>query len=489
LTRSIRKSSERRRFLLEHLYLPGATGVEGAKWEFFQLDHLDDDSTFRIENKSRQIAWSWLTAAEAVAEAILAKQSSIFISINQEEAQEKIRYAHAVYDAIYGIANLPRIVRDNRLGIELSNGARLSSLPARPPRGRARHTVYMDEFAHVRDAGLIYTAAIPIISKGGRLRIGSSPFGASGKFWEIFTQRLNRYPGYTRITTPWWAVQSFCNDVRRARVEAPAMLTSDRVERFGNARMRTVFENMLLEDFRQEYEAEFVDESTAWITWEEIREVEDQNLIWFKSSSVGQDVGAAFEAIEGLRQACADRKAEFSFAGGMDIGRKRDATEIVLVGISSTESFPVRLAITLEQAPFDEQWAVLDRIMEALPVARLFIDQNGIGMQLAEAASANWPYKAEGQTFTAASKALWATDAKMLIQKRKTPLPVDRGLAYQIHSIKRKPTTGAQMQYDVERNEKHHADKFWAWALALAAVQSLVREDGDTVRVYSRRRR
>lgn len=424
-----------------------------------------------------------------MAEAILSKQSSIFISINQEEAQEKIRYAHAVYDSLYGISNLPKIVRDNRLGIELSNGARLSSLPARPPRGRARHTVYMDEFAHVRDAGPIYTAAIPIISKGGRLRIGSSPFGASGKFWEIFTQRLNRYPGYTRITTPWWAVQSFCIDVRRAIADAPSMLTSERVERFGNARIRTVFENMLQEDFRQEYEAEFVDESTAWITWEEIRDVEDEGLLWFKRSCSGTEVGAAFEAIESLRQAIGERRAEFSFAGGMDIGRKRDATEIVLVGISNTGTFPVRLAITLEQSPFDDQWAVLDRIMETLPVARFFIDQNGIGMQLAETAGATWPGKAEGQQFTAASKALWATDAKMLIQKRKTPLPVDRGLAYQIHSIKRKPTSGAQMQYDVERNEKHHADKFWAWALALAAVQSLVREDGDTVRVFSRRRR
>ncbi len=487
--RLTRKPSERRRFLLEHLYLPGASGVEDAKWEFFQLDHLDDDGVFRIENKSRQIAWSWLSAAEAVAEAILAGQSSIFISINQEEAQEKIRYAHAVYDAIYGIANLPRIVRDNRLGIELSNGARLSSLPARPPRGRARHTVYMDEFAHVRDAALIYTAAIPIITKGGRLRIGSSPFGASGKFWEIFSQRLNRYPGYKRVTTPWWHVQSFCADVRRAIVEAPAMTTADRVERFGNKRIVTVFENMLQEDFRQEYECEFVDESTAWITWEELRGVEDADLVWFKTACVGQEIGPAFEAIEALCQASTDRKAEFAFAGGMDIGRKRDATEIVLVGMSSTDTYPVRLAITLEQTPFDEQWAVLDRIMESLPVARLFIDQNGIGMQLAESAGLSWPYKAEGQQFTAASKALWATDAKMLIQKRKTPLPVDRGLAYQIHSIKRRPTTGAQMQYDVERNEKHHADKFWAWALALAAVQSLVREDGDTVRVYSRRRR
>lgn len=485
----MRIPSERRTFLLEHLWLPAATGVEEAKWEFFQLDHLDFDGAFRIENKSRQIAWSWLSAAEAVAEAILYGQSSIFISINQEEAQEKIRYAHQVYEAIYGIKSLPKITRDNRLGIELANGARLSSLPARPPRGRARHNVYMDEFAHVRDDRQIYTAAIPIISKGGRLRIGSSPFGASGVFWEIFTQRLNRYPGYYRASTPWWHVQSFCTNVPAAIRQAPSLATADRVFAFGNQRIQTIFANMLLEDFRQEFECEFVDETTAWITWEEIRAAEDVDLLWHKATCAGTDVDAAFIAIDDLAEAIRARKAEFSFAGGMDIGRQRDATEIILLGMNAADVYPLRLAITLEQAPFDTQWAVLERLLDALPVVAFNIDRNGIGMQLAEAAEAQWPSKAVGQNFTAQSKALWATDAKMLIQKRKTPLPVDRSLAYQIHSIKRRPTAGAQMQYDVERNEKHHADKFWAWALALAAVQSLIREEGAVVKVRSRRRR
>lgn len=485
----MRIASERRTFLLEHLWLPTATGVEEAKWEFFQLDHLDDDGPFRIENKSRQIAWSWLSAAEAVAEAILYGQSSIFISINQEEAQEKIRYAHQVYEAVYGVSGLPKITRDNRLGIELANGARLSSLPARPPRGRARHNVYMDEFAHVRDDRQIYTAAIPIISKGGRLRIGSSPYGATGVFWEIFTQRLSRYPGYTRVATPWWHVQSFCRNVPAAIRLAPAMPTAERVATFGNPRIQTIFVNMPTEDFRQEFECEFVDETTAWITWEEIRAVEDVDLLWHKATCSGADVGAAFEAIDNLAASVRERKAEMAFAGGMDIGRQRDATEIVLVGMNTADVYPLRLLITLEQAPFDEQWAVFERIMDVLPVAGFNIDRNGIGMQLAEQAEAQWPGKAAGQNFTAQSKALWATDTKMLVQKRKTPLPVDRSLAYQIHSIKRRPTAGAQMQYDVERNEKHHADKFWAWALALASVQALTREEGAVVKVRSRRRR
>ena len=77
-----------------------ATGVESARWEMFQLEHLCDDGTFRIENKSRQIAWSWLAAAEAIVEAVLYGQSSIFVSINQAEAGEKIRYAKLVLQSL-----------------------------------------------------------------------------------------------------------------------------------------------------------------------------------------------------------------------------------------------------------------------------------------------------------------------------------------------------------------------------------------------------
>ena len=60
----------------------------------------------------------------------------------------------------------------------------------------------------------------------------------------------------------------------------------------------------------------------------------------------------------------------------------------------------------------------------------------------------------------------------MLVQKRKTPLPVDRSLAYQIHSIKKIVTGSKNLVFDTSANEKHHADKFWAMALALAAANA-----------------
>jgi phage FluMu gp28-like protein len=469
----------RAQFLVECLGLPRATGIEDARWEYFQLAHLNDDSTFRIEDKSRQIAWSWLAAAEGIADAILDERDSIYVSINLEEAKEKIRYARRIYDALQ-IGGLPRLITDNQLELEFDNHARLTSLPSKPPRGRARSNVFLDEFAHVQHDRQIYTAALPVISKGGRLRIGSSPFGASGVFWEVFTQAMQAYPGYTRKSTPWWEVQSFCLNVAEARKLAPAMETFERVDLFGNDRIKALFANMLLEDFQQEYEAEFVDETTAWISWEEIKTNQDAELLCAMAVMRGSCPQNVHAAIAQVARWIEEGKIERVLDAGVDIGRTRNATECFLVGESTTKTYPLRLALTLDNVEFDDQKDVLTLVLKSLPIAKMLIDQNGIGRNLAENLSRSFPVKVQGVNFTNETKKLWATDTKMLMQQRKTPLPADRDIAYQIHSIKKLVSPSKNLIFDTDRNEKHHADKFWALALALAGAivhESFVPED------------
>ncbi len=478
-------SSLRRQFLVDNLDLEDASGVEGARWEPFQIAHLDSDAMLRIENKSRQIAWSWVCAAEAVADAILARQSSIFVSINLAEAKEKIRYAKQVYHALR-IGGLPNLVGDSQLHMEFDNGARLLSMPSRPPRGKARHNVYLDEFAHLQRPRDIYAASLPIISKGGRLRIGSTPFGPQGLFWEVFSEQLQPYSGYQRATTPWWMVQSMCSDVRTAKRIAPTLTQTDRVERFGRDRLRLIFANMLAEDFGQEYECSFADESSAWITWAEWQTAQSATLYCESVTCTGKAIDAALTMIDQVAQMARDGKTEQVFTLGMDIGRTRDTTELFLTGITTTGTFPLRLAITLDKTPFDEQLAVAVAMFRRLPISKGYIDQTGIGMQLAEQLATLFPVKAEGVTFTNPAKVQWATEAKMLVQQRKAVVPVERELAYQVASVKR-VKSGATVIFDVERTSQHHADKFWAWALAIYAA-SQVTGGGDVVRVIGKRR-
>lgn len=461
--------TERARFLVQNLDLERATGFEGARWEHFQIAHLNDEGKFRIEDKSRQIAWSWLVAVEAIAYALLHTVGTIFVSINLEEAKEKIRYARLALDCIR-LSGLSKLTTDNQLELEFSNGARLISLPSKPPRGKPAMNVRLDEFAHVQHDRKIYTAALPVISKGGNLRIGSSPMGATGVFWEVFSEEHQKYPGYTRKSTPWWEVQAFCLNVREAFRLAPVMETAARVELFGKETIKAIFANMLLEDFQQEYEAMFVDETTSWITLEEVRMNQDSELLCPKAEQRGAKGGDIYAAIDELRKLLDEGRVERAFTGGVDIGRTRNTTEIYLVGLSAAGGFPLRLMLTLDSVDFDAQKAAITAVLCRLPVTKLHIDRNSLGMNLAEDLEREFPAKVEGINFTMETKRVMATDVKMYMQQRKLPIPVERDLSYQIRSIKRKVTQSNNMVFDTDRNEKHHADKFWALALAVNAA-------------------
>ena len=464
----MKQLSLRAEYLLDSLDLPAATGVEDAQWEHFQLQHLSDDSTFRIENKARQIAWSWTVAAEAIAEAHLQGDGTIFVSINQEEAAEKIRYARQIHEAI-SLAGTPRLIRDSVMSMEFDNGARLISLPSRPPRGKARMNVVLDEFAHVQRDRDVYTAALPVISKGGRLRIGSSPRGASGVFWEVAEQKLRKYPGYRRKRTPWWEVAAFCVNVAAARKQAPALTTEQRVELFGNDRIRAIYANMPEDDFRQEYECEIVDETTAWISWDLIRRNQEAfeagHMRWYRASNVDD----ALALIPLVLEAIAEGQIEASLAGGIDIGRKKDLSELVAIGRTTDGRMPLRIAVSLDRVEFDDQAACFTQMIERLPFTNVLVDQTGIGNQLAEHLEKTG--KATGVTFTNQTKALWAIEAKLQAERSNVPLPPDREIAYQVHSIRKTTTAARNEVYDTEANEKHHADKFWAWSLAIYAAQ------------------
>lgn len=473
-------------FLIEYLNLPEAVGDPDATWETFQLKHLNNPSLLAIELKSRQVGWSWLAAAESVATACLyPKSTSIFVSINQEEAAEKIRYSKQIIEALDRDVR-PKLLMDNQMALETTNGSRLISHPCRPPRGKAKAHIYLDEFAHYPNDRVIYQAALPTLTKGGKIRIGSSPLGARGMFWEIYTESMKKYPGYIRDSIPWWQIGALCKKIEEAEALAPGMPTEERVYVYGSERLIQLYDNMPLEDFQQEYECAWLDETVSWIDWDlikrnqqlAIQDADNKNnekiKHWYARA---KGIDAALMAINNVaEQVINGGKVEQTFVGGMDIGRTRDTTEIILLGVNEySNSLPYRLHITLERTEFDDQKSVVSKLLSTLPVTSFLIDRNGIGMDIAEKVSMSFP-QAQGVTFSNATKELWAVEAKLRAQRAEVPIPLDRDLAYQIHSIRRKVTAANNNQYDNEANEKHHADMFWAWALAIWAGKS----DGST---------
>lgn len=459
-------------FLIEYLDLPAATGDSEAAWEAFQLQHLSNPSLFGIDLKARQVGWSWMAAAEAVVEGVLhARTPSIFVSVTQDEAAEKIRYAKQIVEAL-DAEQRPRIIIDNRLELEFANGSRLISHPCRPVRGKGKARVYLDEFAHYPKDREIYTSALPVTTRGGVLRMASSALGAAGLFWEIYSESLRKYPGYRRRSVPWWVVRALCRDVPAALKLAAAMLTEERVRKFGTPRIIEIFNNLPLEDFQQEYECAFVDETTAWITWDEIKRnqalAQEERLECWQAG----DVDGALAAIDDVALAVREGRIEGALAGGMDVGRKHNLSEIVFVGKGLGGQMPYRLGISLSQVEFDAQRAVADKALRALPVTSFLIDRNGLGMQIAEELTQAHGGRAAGVDFTNPNKELWSVELKVRLQRGEVPLPLERELSYQIHSIKKKTTAAKNAVFDTEGSEKHHADKYWALALAVWAART-----------------
>ncbi len=462
--------SRRLQFLVEYLDLPNAANDEDARWELFQLQHLNNDSQFDIVNKSRQAGYSFTIAAEAVAEGRLIPRSTyIFVSINQDEAAEKIRYAKAVIEGL-PLRQQPKLIIDNTLDLEFENGSRLISHPCRPVRGKAKARVYLDEFAHYPKDREIYASAVPVTSKGGSIRIGSSPLGASGMFWEIYDQKMRTFPGYTRRQVPWWVIRALCKNVPEAKKMAGHMTTEERINLFGTDRLINIFENMVLEDFQQEYECSWVDESISWITWDEIKRNQidaQEGRLWFRHAKTVDD---ALNLVDEIAEAVTFGRIEQTLALGGDIGRKHDLSEFGLVGKSNTADTPLRAMISLSKTPFEDQLAVLNKMLDRLPITQALIDQNGLGMQLVEQLMSVHGSRVQGAVFTNATKELWAVEARVRMQKGQVPIPMDRDLAYQIHSIKKMVTAAKNIVFDTAANEKHHADKFWMLALSIWAA-------------------
>lgn len=453
-------------FAAEFIDLPKAAQVDGITWETFQKQFLNNSTRFDLIFKSRQIAFSFIAALDAVADGIVEKGiPHIFVSINLEEAREKIRYARDIIAAIDAPVR-PKLIRDTQTELEFENGSRLISHPCKPVRGKARARVYLDEMAHYQE-GLdrqIYSAALPSTTRSdGYIRIGSSPFGAKGLFWEIATENLKKWPGFQRHIIPWWHIKALCRDVKEARKLAPFMTTEERVYMFGTPALIEIFENMFLEDFQQEYECAWVDEATAWITWEIIKRNQQADLLWWHAKSVD----AALGMIPEIQKAIDDGKIEKVLTGGVDIGRKKHLTEFMALGKGTTSQMPVRFSISLDRVEYDDQQRCFEMVIKKLPFTQILIDQNGIGAQLAENLRRSTGGRAQGVDFTNATKELWAVEARIQVERNNTPLPLDRDIAYQIHSIKKTTTAAKNNVFDTARNEKHHADKFWAWALAI----------------------
>lgn len=434
-------------------FLSGLASMDGEplQLEPYQIAFLQNRSRFRWTTKSRQVGFSFVFALEALARCHLRdKHTAVFVSYNLDDAKEKILMARQVHEEL-PLGYQKRLVIDSKTELAFeSNGpgkrlSRVLSNPSKAPRGK-KGDVYLDELAHYGNDRDVYRGSTALILRSqGQLSGCSTPLGRRGVFWEIASQELRAYPHHSRQVVPWWLCRVFCSDVPRATEEAPHMPTEERVAAFGLQALIEQFDSLTLDDFQQEFECRFVDESFSFYPYELI-------------------LPCTSERHRPVKDVTDVPMPEGRLVAGFDVGRTQDCSELAVFE-EANRRFTCRLLRSYHQVPFAEQEAELRRLLDTLPVARLSIDRSGIGMNLAENLARDYP-QVVAEVFSNESKERWATDFKILLQRRDVVLPRDRELVAQIHSIKRRVLPSGRVSFDAERTASGHADRFWAVALA-----------------------
>ncbi len=434
-------------------FIEGLMGYddEPVALEQYQVAFLQNRSRFRWVTKSRQVGFSFVFALEALARCHLReKQTSVFVSYNLDDAKEKILIARQVHEEL-PLAYQKRLVVDSKTELAFESNkatkrlSRILSHPSKAPRGK-KGDVYLDELAHyVNDREVYRGSTALILRSSGQLTGCSTPLGRRGIFWEIANEELRKYPHHVRQFIPWWLCSFFCTDVPAAARIAQSLSTEERVAAFGKPTIVEQFDSLPLEDFQQEFEVRFVDESYSYYPYELILPcTSDELLLYDDPTSLPLPTGR--------------------LVAGFDVGRTRDRSELAVFE-ETNGRFTCRMLKSYTTTPFMEQEADLRRLLGTLPVARLSIDHTGIGMNLAENLARDFP-QVVPETFTNDAKERWATHLKILLQRRDLVLPRDRDLVGQIHSIKRRVLASGRVSFDAERNARGHADRFWAVALA-----------------------
>jgi phage FluMu gp28-like protein len=419
--------------------------------EPYQLEFLATPSRYRCVEKSRQVGYSWLFAAEAIARAHLRDtHTAVFVSYNLADSKEKIAYCAQLHEEL-PLAYQKKLVVNSKLELGFESNSqtkrvsRIISNPSKAPRGK-KGDIYLDELAHYANDREVYQGSTALILRAqGQLTVCSSPLGRRGVFWEIARQELRPYPAYWRQRVPWWLCSFFCTDVRAAAREAPRLGTRERVGRFGTKGIQDQFASLAEDEFQQEFESFYSDEALSYYPYELILPCTSEDL------ELAEDFADLADARGRL-------------VAGFDVGRRKDRSELAVFE-ESPGRMVCRMLRTYDRAPFAAQETDLRQLLTLCPIARLSIDQSGLGMHLAENLGREFP-QVRPESFSSESKELWATDFKILLQRRAVVLPRDRGLVAQIHSIKKHVTPAGRAMFDAERDARGHADCFWAVALA-----------------------
>jgi len=461
---------------------------------FYQIKYLSDPNDFIHIDKARQTGFSYVYAGKSLSRSHLSPHhTSIFISINQEEANEKIIYAKGLFESL-PLSVQKKLIIDNKHSLEFEDHAgrrrsrtRIISHAQREPRGKGGNVdVYLDEAAHYTWGEQIYVAAIPIITRGsGSMTIGSTPLGKRGIHYDI-TSKSDFKKIYSYHQIWWWNCIEFVakGKFKEAQKKAPFMSTAERIVTYGSDKMIAIFISMDIEQFQQEYEIYHADDSVSFFTIDLINQcvyeifIDDLFLQDDENAEAPLDYPIVekypdvkfklYDDRDSILKAIQSGEISGKLIAGYDVGRKRHSAEFcILEELGEKHDYlqVARLFKTFRHVKYRDQKAYLQYMLDKIPRLKMMIDAGGSGANLAEDLE-DYSWRVEGIEFSNRWKEEVCSDFRIRLENQTMAIPDRKDVKNQIHSIKRKVTEHGKFVFDAEKNKHHHGDIFWGIAMA-----------------------
>lgn len=404
---------------------------------------MRDASSKKIWLASRQIGKSFSVALEAVVECLRAKSDNLILSSSERQSQEVMRKVRLHMRVLAGIRDAE--VADKTLKDEVifENGSRVISLPASPETVRGfSGNIFLDEFAFHRDGREIWRAMYPAVSRGFKVRVTSTPCGKSGMFYDLWTHA----GGFSRHRT----------DIHEAASAGMKVDVAALREGICDA-----------DSWAQEFECAFLDEATAFVSYDMIASCESKDSSCESKDSAGEEAGPP----------PSDKPTPVAGAGGyylgVDVGRRHDLT-VFWLSRESAGALETVMVKEMKNAPFREQreflYSLISGAALGVPVNRCCMDASGIGAQMAEEAREKFGPAVEAVQFTPAVKESLAFGLRRRLEEKTISIPADRKVREDFHSIRKAVGPAGRLRLDAERTSEGHGDRFWAAALAVRAA-------------------
>ena len=398
----------------------------------YQREDVECGARFRWNCWARQTGKSFTKSLRRILRGLQRRRTQVFLSAGERQSRELMTKARQHCEALkiatdYYDSGFFKDLSIKKLEMVLPGGVRIIGLPANPQTARGfTGDVFLDEFAmHAFDRE-IWAAMFPTLLRGdGELDVASTPKGRGNVFYQL---RDNEQFSTSMLTLPGAIAQGLDVD-------------ADEVKR--------AMDDETL--YRQEFLCEFIDETTAFLTYDQIAGCVDATL-------------AGHTEVKPL----ADDPRELFV--GVDVGRLRDLT-VVWVLARAGDVLTTVAVFELAGAPFRRQFELLCEVLAFRRVRRCCIDAGGLGMQLAEQAVERFGgHRVEAVVFTAALKSQMAGGLRIAVEAGRIRIPNDERIRNDWHSVERTVTESGHFRLSAPRREGSHADRFWAAALAVHAA-------------------